>query len=385
MKKIAIIGATGSIGTQTLDVIRQHPEAFEVVGLTAQSRVKELASFVEEFKPAKVAVGSKEKAKELQTLISTSTTIVYGEEGLMEVAVDSGADIVLMAIIGSAGILPTIEALQAGKDVAIANKETLVAAGEIVIDVARRSKGELIAVDSEHSAIFQALSGQSLEDVSRLIVTASGGAFRDKTREEMAHLTAIDALKHPNWAMGDKITIDSATLMNKGFEVMEAHWLFDISYDKIDVLVHKESYIHSIVEYHDGSMMAQLGAPDMRVAIQYALHHPRRLKSDFKRLDWTNIATMHFEQPDFTRFPCLRYCYEAGRAGGTMPAVLNASNEVANARFREGKIGFLDIEKVIYETMAQHTISSSPSLEEILAVDEEARRIAEGMVKASQG
>ncbi|NGP44587.1 1-deoxy-D-xylulose-5-phosphate reductoisomerase [Bacillaceae bacterium SIJ1] len=380
MKKVAIIGATGSIGTQALDVIRQHPEEFEVVGLTAQSRVEELRQSIGEFRPKKAAIYSKTHRDMLQGDIH-DISISYGDEGLLEVAVDSGADIVVMAVIGSAGILPTIEALKAGKDVVIANKETLVAAGELVTEIARTHGSQLIPVDSEHSAIFQALSGQSLEDVERLIITASGGAFRHNTREEMAALTAADALKHPNWEMGAKITIDSATLMNKGFEVMEAHWLFNVPYERIDVLVHEESLIHSVVEYHDGSMMAQLGAPDMRVAIQYALHHPRRLKSDFKRLDWREVATMHFAAPDMERFPCLAYAYEAGKAGGTLPAALNGANEVANARFREGKIGFLDIEKTIAHVMEKHTNITSPTLEDILSADLEAVRTAEVFIQ----
>lgn len=381
MKNISILGSTGSIGTSTLDVIRNNRDKFCVSALAANTNVDLLVKQIQEFNPKIVSVGTEKLAKEVKSLISTSTIVLFGKEGLHQVASYEDSHIVMSAITGAAGIIPTIAAIEAGKDIAIANKETLVAAGHIVTRLAKQKGCKLIPVDSEHSAIFQCLNGERQEDISRLIVTASGGAFRDKSRNEMKFLKATDALKHPNWSMGDKVTIDCATLMNKGFEVMEAHWLFNIPYEKIDVLIHKESTIHSMVEFVDGSIIAQLGAPDMRLPIQYALQHPARIISDFPKLDFKKVHLLHFEEPNLETFPCLSYAYQAGKVGGSLPAVLNASNEIANQLFRQDKIGFLDIEKLLYKTMEKHDVVLNPSLETILEVDSWAREYTSMLYK----
>ena len=381
MKNISILGSTGSIGTSTLDVIRNNRDKFCVSTLAANTNVDLLVKQIQEFNPKIVSVGTEKLAREVKSLISTSTIVLFGKEGLRQVASYEDSHIVMSAITGAAGIIPTIAAIEAGKDIAIANKETLVAAGHIVTRLAKQKGCKLIPVDSEHSAIFQCLNGERQEDISRLIVTASGGAFRDKSRNEMKFLKATDALKHPNWSMGDKVTIDCATLMNKGFEVMEAHWLFNIPYEKIDVLIHKESTIHSMVEFVDGSIIAQLGAPDMRLPIQYALHHPARIISDFPKLDFKKVHLLHFEEPNLETFPCLSYAYQAGKVGGSLPAVLNASNEIANQLFRQDKIGFLDIEKLLYKTMEKHDVVLNPSLETILEVDSWAREYTSMLYK----
>ncbi|UNK15826.1 1-deoxy-D-xylulose-5-phosphate reductoisomerase [Paenibacillus sp. N3/727] len=376
MKKISILGSTGSIGKSTLDVARKHPDKFNIVGLAANTNINLLIEQIVEFKPDIISVGSKEHAHQLANQVTYPVKIVYGEEGLNEVASYENADILMNSVIGALGIKPTIAALRARKDIAIANKETLVAAGHIVTEVAKEYGCRLIPVDSEHSAIFQCLNGENKQAIHKLILTASGGAFRDLSREEMKVLKAADALKHPNWQMGKKLTIDCATMMNKGFEVMEARWLFDIPYKQIEVLVHKESIIHSMVEFVDGSIMAQLGVPDMRVPIQYAFEHPDRLASDFPKLDFSKLRQLHFEEPDLVRFPCLGYAYEAGNKGGSLTAVLNSANEVANQLFLNDQIAFLDIERIIYETLNSHDIIASPSLDDIFAVDEWARRTA---------
>jgi len=373
LKKISILGSTGSIGTSTLDVIRKNPDKFCVVALAANTNIELLAQQIEEFKPIIVSVGSKESSEKLDSIITTNTKILFGNEGMHTVAAFEDSDIVMSAVTGAAGIIPTIKAIEAGKDIAIANKETLVAAGHIVTRLAKQKGTKLIPVDSEHSAIFQCLNGERKQDIRRLVVTASGGAFRDKTRKEMKYLKAEDALKHPNWSMGEKVTIDCATLMNKGFEVMEAHWLFDIPYDQIEVLIHKESTVHSMVEFVDGSTIAQLGIPDMRMPIQYALQHPERIVNDFPRLDFKEIHSLHFEKPDLERFPCLNYAYHAGKIGGTLPTVLNASNEVANELFRQNKINFLDIERLIYSTLEKCEVQYNLDLDTILKVDRWAR------------
>lgn len=373
MRNISILGSTGSIGTSTLDVIRKNPDKFSVSALAANKNINLLAEQIAEFNPKIVSVNNEELSIELNSIVSPNTTVLFGDEGLFQVATYERSDIVMSAITGAAGIVPTIKAIEAGKDIAIANKETLVAAGELVTSLAKQKGSKLIPVDSEHSAIFQSLNGERHQDISKLILTASGGAFREKTRDEMKFLKSKDALQHPNWSMGEKVTIDCATLMNKGFEVMEAHWLFNIPYENIEVLIHKESTIHSMVEFVDGSIIAQLGVPDMRLPIQYSLQHPERISSDFPRIDFKKVGTLHFEEPDFERFPCLRLAYYAGKEGGTLPTVLNASNEIANELFRQDKIGFLDIEKVIYNTLEKHKNSKSPDLETILEVDRWAR------------
>ncbi|MCH4569896.1 1-deoxy-D-xylulose-5-phosphate reductoisomerase [Bacillus sp. ES1-5] len=376
VKYISILGSTGSIGTSALDVVTSHPEHFKIIGLTANHNIDLLEQQIHTFHPRIVSVSTKELADALRKRISTDTKVTYGTDGLIEVATHLDSNLVLSSVVGVSGLLPTIEALKAKKDIAIANKETLVAAGHIVTDLAKRNGCRLIPVDSEHSAIFQCLNGENTQEIERLIVTASGGAFRDKTREEMEILQAKDALKHPNWLMGAKLTIDSATLMNKGFEVMEARWLFDIPYERIDVLIHKESVIHSLVEFIDGSIMAQLGAHDMRMPIQYAFHYPTRLQSNYKKLNLLEIASLHFEKPNFKKFPCLHYAYESGEIGGTTPAVLNAANEIANALYLQNKISFFDIEKTIYSTLEAHQSIANPDLETVLDADHWAREYA---------
>ncbi|PFE01285.1 1-deoxy-D-xylulose-5-phosphate reductoisomerase [Bacillus sp. AFS023182] len=376
VKYISILGSTGSIGTSALDVVAAHPEHFKIIGLTANHNIDILEKQIHTFHPRIVSVGTKELADTLRKRISADTKITYGEDGLIEVATHPDSNLVLTSVVGVSGLLPTIEALKAKKDIAIANKETLVAAGHIVTELAKQNNCRLIPVDSEHSAIFQCLNGENNKEIEKLIVTASGGAFRDKTRNEMETLQAKDALKHPNWLMGAKLTIDSATLMNKGFEVMEARWLFDIPYEKIDVLIHKESIIHSLVEFIDGSMMAQLGAPDMRMPIQYAFHYPTRLPSSYKKLNLLEVGSLHFEKPDLKKFPCLHYAYESGKIGGTAPAVLNAANEIANALYLQNEISFFDIEKTIYSTLEAHHNIINPSLEAVLEADRWAREYA---------
>ncbi|KEK23291.1 1-deoxy-D-xylulose-5-phosphate reductoisomerase [Bacillus gaemokensis] len=376
VKYISILGSTGSIGTSALDVVASYPEHFKIIGLTANHNIDLLEKQIQTFQPRIVSVGTKELAAILRKRISTDTKITYGKDGLIEVATHPDSNLVLTSVVGVSGLLPTIEALKAKKDIAIANKETLVAAGHIVTELAKQNGCRLIPVDSEHSAIFQCLNGENNKEIEKLIVTASGGAFRDMTREEMAILQAKDALKHPNWLMGAKLTIDSATLMNKGFEVMEARWLFDIPYEKIDVLIHKESIIHSLVEFIDGSIMAQLGAPDMRMPIQYAFHYPTRLPSNYKKLNLLEVGSLHFEKPDLKKFPCLHYAYESGKIGGTAPAVLNAANEIANALYLQNEISFFDIEKTIYSTLEAHHNITNPSLETVLEVDRWAREYA---------
>ena len=372
MKYISILGSTGSIGTSALDVVTSHPEHFKIIGLTANHNIDLLEKQIYTFYPRIVSVSTKELADALRKRIPTDTKV----DGLIEVATHPDSNLVLSSVVGVSGLLPPIEALKAKKDIAIANKETLVAAGHIVTELAKQNGCRLIPVDSEHSAIFQCLNGENNQEIERLIVTASGGAFRDKTREEMEILQVKDALKHPNWLMGAKLTIDSATLMNKGFEIMEARWLFDIPYEKIDVLIHKESIIHSLVEFIDGSIMAQLGDPDMRMPIQYAFHYPTRLQSNYKKLNLLEIASLHFEKPNFKKFPCLHYAYESGKIGGTTPAVLNAANEIANALYLQNEISFFDIEKTIYSTLEAHYSITNPDLETVLDADRWAREYA---------
>ncbi|WP_028399012.1 1-deoxy-D-xylulose-5-phosphate reductoisomerase [Ectobacillus panaciterrae] len=373
MKKISLLGASGSIGTQTIDVIRMHPEQFQLVAFSVGKNIDFAEQMIKEFKPQLVSVQQREDAERLRS-VAGNTKIVYGDEGLLETALQD-AEVVVNAVVGSVGLLPTLSAIEAKKTIAIANKETLVTAGHLVTEAAKKFGVSLLPVDSEHSAIFQSLNGENQERISRLVLTASGGSFRDKTREELATVTVEDALKHPNWSMGSKITIDSATMMNKGLEVIEAYWLFDIPYDRIDVLLHKESIIHSMVEFEDRSVIAQLGTPDMRVPIQYALTHPDRLPlSTTKQLHLWEMGTLHFQKMDLQRFRCLHFAYEAGKTGGSLPTVMNAANEAAVAAFLEKKISFLAIEQLIEKAMQQHTVVPNPSLEEIREIDEAARR-----------
>ncbi|MBS4022425.1 MAG: 1-deoxy-D-xylulose-5-phosphate reductoisomerase [Dethiobacter sp.] len=376
-KKIAVLGSTGSIGRQTLDVIENYPGLFQVETLTANSQVKLLAEQARRFHPLKVAVADDSAYGALKSeLADLNIKIMAGKASIEELAADAATDIVLNALVGFCGLIPTLAAVRAHKTIALANKETLVAGGHLVMSEARRSNASIIPVDSEHSAIFQCLQGQDGAAVTRLILTASGGPFYGYTSDELAMVSAEQALKHPNWEMGAKITVDSATLMNKGLEVIEAHWLFDIPYDRIDVLVHRESIIHSMVEFADGAVLAQLGLPDMRVPIQYALTYPKRLAGDTGRVDWLKLSRLHFAAPDTDTFPCLQLAFEAGRCGGTMPAVMNAANEEAVRMFLQRQIGFLAIPRIIECVMNKHKVTQAPGLAELLEVDREARETA---------
>jgi len=373
VKTISLLGATGSIGVQTLDIIRKHPDSFRLSSFSAGRNEQAAENIIGEFRPETVSVMEKSAAERLQAAFP-SVTVLYGKEGLEAVAVDTQADTLVNAVIGSVGLEPTLKAITAGKNIAIANKETLVTAGHIVTAAAKKAGVHLLPVDSEHSAIFQSLQGEQEKNISRLILTASGGSFRDKKREELEHVTVEETLNHPNWSMGAKITVDSATMMNKGLEVIEAHWLFDLPYEQVDVILHRESIIHSMVEFHDGSVMAQLGSPDMRVPIQYALTWPDRLPlADTKRLNLAEVGRLHFEDMDLDRYRMLYLAYEAGRAGGTMPAVMNAANEEAVAAFLDRKISFLQIDEMVERTMEEHTPIQSPELEAVLEADTEAR------------
>ncbi len=369
MKALAILGSTGSIGTQTLSVVREHPEAFRVVALTAKSNILLLKKQIEEFRPLLVAIEDESAAKKLDV----SIPVITGAKGISEIARMAEADKVVNALVGSAGLLPTLAALQKGKTVALANKETLVAAGEVVMAQARKHHAPLIPIDSEHSAILQCLQGEDPASVEKITITCSGGPFRDWPIERMRTASVKDALRHPTWRMGDKITIDSATWMNKGFEVIEAHWLYGLPYDKIEVVIHPQSIIHSLVTFKDGSTMAQLGMPDMRVPIQYALSYPKRLSLSSPRADFTTLKDLTFSKPDIERFPCLRLAYDAGRAGGILPAVLNAANEIAVAAFLNGKIGYLDIARIIKDELSATKNIMHPSAEQILSIDSEVK------------
>ncbi|MEW4262797.1 1-deoxy-D-xylulose-5-phosphate reductoisomerase [Priestia megaterium] len=380
MKKISLLGATGSIGTQTVDIVRAHPEHFELSAISVGRNINEARKIIQQCKPALVSVMKQEDCLSLQAEFP-SIRFVYGEEGLVEVATHPSTEVLVNAVLGSVGLTPTLEAIKMRKTIAIANKETLVTAGHLVMEAAKEYGADILPVDSEHSAIFQSLQGQDQKAIDRLILTASGGSFRDKTRAELQGVTVEDALNHPNWSMGAKITIDSATMMNKGLEVIEAHWLFDLPYEKIDVLLHKESIIHSMVEYSDTSVIAQLGTPDMRVPIQYALTYPKRMSlPNTKRLSLADIGRLHFAKMDEERFRCLAFAFEAGKAGGTLPTVLNAANEEAVQAFLDGHITFLQIEDVIEKAMNEHTVIQKPCLPTIKEVDLEAREFVRSAI-----
>lgn len=372
-KSIAILGSTGSIGTQTLDVVAQHREQFRVEGLAGGSNIKLLLEQIKTFSPRKVSISTKQLADELRQHVPAHVEVYYGDEGLQEVAAGTDADYVVSALVGSQGLRPTLAAIQAGKTIGLANKETLVSAGHIVTEAARKNGVAILPIDSEHSAIFQCLNGERRGDVRKLTITASGGSFRDRTREQLRGVTVQEALQHPNWSMGAKITIDSATMVNKGLEVIEAHWLFDMPFDDIDVIIHPESIIHSYVEFNDHSIIAQLGNPDMRVPIQYALTYPNRISNTTSHLDLAQIGKLHFREMDMNRYPCMRMAYECGRAGGTTPTVYNAANEIAVAKFLDGGISFLAIEEVILRTIDQHDIIANPDLDSIMQTDSWAR------------
>nr|WP_305147611.1 1-deoxy-D-xylulose-5-phosphate reductoisomerase [Anoxybacillus gonensis] len=379
MRAISLLGATGSIGKQTLDVIRAHRDAFRLVAFSAGRNIEQARIIIEQFSPKVVCVAQKEDADTLQSEYIGRVRIVSGEDGLIEVATMQEADIVVNAVVGSVGLVPTLKAIEAKKTIALANKETLVTAGHLVMKHAADYGVPILPVDSEHSAIFQCLQGEQQKNIECIILTASGGSFRDCTREQLEHVTVEEALKHPNWSMGAKITIDSATMMNKGLEVIEAHWLFHLPYEQIDVLLHKESIIHSMVQFHDGSIIAQLGTPDMRVPIQYALTYPDRFPLHIERLNLAQVATLHFQKVDMNRFRCLQFAYEAGNIGGTMPTVLNAANEEAVAAFLAGQISFLAIEQCIEQAMERHVPIAHPDLETIRAVDRETRQYVKSL------
>ncbi len=381
MKKICILGATGSIGTQALDVIRQHPEHFEVHTLTAYNNAELLIQQAREFQPDAVVIVREDLYTKVADALADLPIKVYtGSQALCEVVTNAEIDIVLTAMVGFAGLRPTIAAINAHKTIALANKETLVVAGELICNLALKNKVAILPVDSEHSAILQSITGEGDNKIEKILLTASGGPFRTFTREQMEGVTPAQALRHPNWEMGAKITIDSATLMNKGFEMIEAKWLFDIAPENIEVVVHPESIIHSAVQFTDGSVKAQLGVPDMRLPIQYAFTYPARLYLDCDRLDLFKLGAMHFEPADMERFPCLRLAYEAIETGGTMPCVLNAANEVVNLAFREGKISYPSIARIIEQTMHAVPLIQNPSLEQLIESDAQARQFATNLV-----
>lgn len=377
MKKIAVLGSTGSIGTQTLDVVRNNRD-LQVVSLVAGSNIDLMEKQIEEFHPKKVSIWDEEKAEELRKRIQgKEVEVLSGMEGMTACAVIDEVEIVVAAVVGMIGITPTIAAIKAGKDIALANKETLVTAGHIIMPLVKEFGVKLLPVDSEHSAIFQSMNGEKGNKISHILLTASGGPFRGKKREELTNIQVEDALKHPNWAMGRKITIDSSTMVNKGLEVMEAKWLFDVDIDDIQVVVQPQSVIHSMVEYEDGAVIAQLGTPDMRLPIQYALYYPERRNLPGDRLDFAKLAKLDFMEPDLDTFRGLRLAYEVGRKGGSMPTVYNAANEKAVAMFLNRQIGYLEIIDVIEYAMAQHTWIDNPTIEEILAVEQEVYQVIE--------
>lgn len=377
MKNIVVLGSTGSIGTQTLEVARVNKD-IKIVALAAGNNIELLEKQIREFKPRLVCVWSEEKAKDLSLRIKDiQTKIVSGMDGLIECATVSEAKIVVAAIVGMIGIQPTIEAIKAKKDIALANKETLVTAGHIIMPLAKQYGVKLLPVDSEHSAVFQALNGEKQNEISKIILTASGGPFRGKKRSELENIQVEDALKHPNWAMGRKITIDSSTMVNKGLEVIEAKWLFDVSIDKIEVVVQPQSVIHSAVEFKDGAVMAQLGTPDMRLPIQYALYYPERRNLSGERLDFFQLANLTFEKPDLETFSLLALAYEAGNVGGSLPTVYNAANERAVQKFLDRKIKYLDIISIIEYCVKEHNLIQNPTVEEILEIEKSTYDIIE--------
>lgn len=377
MKKIAILGSTGSIGTQTLEIVRQNPD-LEVAALSAGSNVELMEKQIREFHPRKAAMWSEKAAADLAGRVADlDVEIVYGMEGLLEIAAAEEAEILVTAIVGMIGIRPTIAAIEQGKTIALANKETLVTAGHLIMPLAKKHGVSILPVDSEHSAIFQSMNGENKERISKIILTASGGPFRGKKRDELAKMTIEDALKHPNWSMGKKVTIDSASLVNKGLEVMEAGWLFDVPLEKIQVVVHPQSIVHSAVEYEDGAIMAQLGVPDMKLPIQYALFYPDRRPMPGKRVDLFALGQLTFERPDTDTFRGLALAYEAAKTGGSMPTVYNAANEKAVALFVERKIGFLQIPELIEQCMGNHKVIKNPSVEEILHAEAETYELIE--------
>lgn len=383
MKRITILGSTGSIGTQTLDVVRKNKDKFQVVAISANSSIDLLLEQIMEFSPKYVAVYNKESALKLKEMIPENINIevLSGMDGLVKICQLEEVNVVLTAVVGMIGLVPTMAAIKAKKTIALANKETLVTAGEIVMREAKKNNVEILPVDSEHSAIFQCLNGERKQDIEKIILTASGGPFRGKKREELVNVTKNEALKHPNWDMGRKISIDSSTLMNKGLEVIEAKWLFDVDVEDIEVVVHPQSIIHSMVSFRDSSVMSQMGCPDMRLPIEYALTYPERLKTDFERLDLAKVATLTFEKPDMETFPCLALAFKVLKLGGTYPAALNSANEFLVNEFLNDKIGFYDIPYYIEKTLDCHKNRVNPTLEDILEVDKETRAFLANLLK----
>lgn len=381
MKNIAVLGSTGSIGTQTLAVAAANPELFRVTVLAANTNDVLLEEQIEAFSPDLAVLADETAAARLARRYKGPTKIMAGREGLLAAAVYASVDTVVTSMMGFAGLEPTIAAIEAGKNIALANKETLVVAGEIVMRLAAENGVAILPVDSEHCALFQCLQGERRDSVEKLILTASGGPFRGRKRSDLAEVSIADCLSHPTWSMGKKITVDSATLVNKGLEVIEAKWLYDVDYDQIEVVVHPQSIVHSMVQFADGAVMAQLGSTDMRLPIQYALTYPQRVGSDFSRLDFATMQELTFSAPDMDTFRGLALAYEAGRCGGTMPCAMNAANEVAVAAFLAGDIGFLDIYTVIEKTMQAHQVKAAPSLADLYAVDEWARALACDVMK----
>ncbi|MDR1562878.1 MAG: 1-deoxy-D-xylulose-5-phosphate reductoisomerase [Dysgonamonadaceae bacterium] len=385
MKKIAILGSTGSIGTQALDVIRSNPELFKVYALTANRNAKLLVEQVREFNPKIAVIADKSKYGELKSALSGIPVEIWaGEDAIPEAASQAAVDIVLTAMVGYAGLKPTLSAIEAGKTIALANKETLVVAGEIVMEAAKKHGTAILPVDSEHSAIFQCLAGEKGNTVEKILLTASGGPFRKHSKEMLATVNKRDALNHPNWSMGEKITIDSATMMNKGFEMIEAKWLFGVTTAQIKILVHPQSIVHSMVQFVDNSVKAQMGLPDMRLPILYALAYPNRIPANFKSTDFTQLPPLTFEEPDMQRFPCLALTYEAIGQGGNMPCILNAANEAAVAAFLEDRISFTAIGTVIEKTMRRATFIPTPTLGDYILTDGEARTISEEIIRQVQ-
>jgi 1-deoxy-D-xylulose-5-phosphate reductoisomerase len=381
MKKLAILGSTGSIGTQALDVVSAHPDEFSVEVLTAHSNADLLISQALKYKANSVVIGDESKYETVKNALWEAGVKVYaGAKALEQIVESTEVDMVLTALVGAAGLRPTINAIEAGKQIALANKETLVVAGDLVTKLAKQKGVNIYPVDSEHSAIFQCLAGEWENKIEKIYLTASGGPFRGKSKEELATVTKAQALKHPNWDMGAKITIDSASLMNKGLEVIEAKWLFNLQPDQIDVIVHPQSIIHSIVQFEDGSMKAQMGLPDMKLPIQYALGYPKRLAADFPRFNFMNYPQLTFEQPDRETFRCLNLAFDAMKQGGNMACIMNAANEIAVALFLQDKIGFLQIADVVERTMEKVAFVAQPTLEDFIASDGEARKIASEQV-----
>ena len=383
-KQVAILGSTGSIGTQTLDVVRSYPQLYKVYSLSAQRNVKKLSEQAREFLPEVVCIADPTYYDELcEALRDLPIKVVCGEVGLCEGVAADKVDVVVSSIVGFAGLIPTIEAIKKGKKIALANKETLVVAGELITNLCKQYQSQLVPIDSEHSAIFQCLQGENNE-IKKIILTASGGPFRGFSKAELAKVSSQQALQHPNWKMGDKITIDSATLMNKGFEMIEAKWLFGVEVSKIEILIHPQSIIHSAVEFADGAIKAQLGVPDMHLPIQYALTYPDRLPCEQEELDLAHLATLSFARPDMEAFPCLQLAFEAITKGGNMPCVLNAANEVVNRAFIENRCTFYQMSDAIQQTMQQATWIEKPTLEDYLHSDKEARNITENLIKSTK-